>query len=111
MDVIRKIGHNEIVEVATPFLITSNYVKYRLCGDFRELKNYTKTDRYTITSIPHALDKLEKAKQITKMDCMEGFHKNGFKRNSLKILRMIFQMGIYQYTRMPFGIKNAPSHF
>ncbi|MBW0490297.1 hypothetical protein O181_030012 [Austropuccinia psidii MF-1] len=31
MDFIRKIGHNEIVEITTPALITCNDGKYRLC--------------------------------------------------------------------------------
>ncbi|MBW0532269.1 hypothetical protein O181_071984 [Austropuccinia psidii MF-1] len=35
MDVIRKIGHNEIVEITTLVLITWNDGKSRLCGDFR----------------------------------------------------------------------------
>ncbi|MBW0553760.1 hypothetical protein O181_093475 [Austropuccinia psidii MF-1] len=111
MDVIRKIGHNEIVEITPPVLITWHYGKYRLCGDFRALDNYTKADRYPIPRIRHALDKLEKAKYITKMDCMKGFHQNWVKPNSIKLLRIIFHMGIYEYTRMPFGIKNAPAHF
>ncbi|MBW0535315.1 hypothetical protein O181_075030 [Austropuccinia psidii MF-1] len=76
MDVIRKIGHNEIVEITTTFLITWNDGKYRLCGDFRALNNYTKADRYPVPRIPRALDKLAKAKYITKMDCMKGFPQN-----------------------------------
>ncbi|MBW0551362.1 hypothetical protein O181_091077 [Austropuccinia psidii MF-1] len=76
MDVIRKIGHNEIVEITTPILITSHVGKSRLCGDFRALNNYTKADRYPIPRIPHALDKLAKAKYIPKMNCMKGFHQN-----------------------------------
>ncbi|MBW0470925.1 hypothetical protein O181_010640 [Austropuccinia psidii MF-1] len=58
MDVIRKIGHNEIVEITTPVLITWHDGKSRMCGDFRALNNYTKADRYPIPRIPHALDKL-----------------------------------------------------
>ncbi|MBW0485016.1 hypothetical protein O181_024731 [Austropuccinia psidii MF-1] len=45
------------------------------------------------------------------MDCMKGFHQNGAKLNSMKLLRIICNMGIYEYTRMPFGIKHAPAHF
>ncbi|MBW0512644.1 hypothetical protein O181_052359 [Austropuccinia psidii MF-1] len=95
MDVIRKIGHNEIVEITTPVLITWHDGKYRLCGDFRALNGYTKSDRYPIPKIPHSLDKLEKAKYITKMDCMKGFHQNGVKPNYMKLLRIICHMGIY----------------
>ncbi|MBW0561930.1 hypothetical protein O181_101645 [Austropuccinia psidii MF-1] len=73
MDVLRNIGHNEIVEITTPVLITWNDGRYRLCGDFRALNNYIKADRYPIPRIPHALDKLEKAKYITKMDCVKAF--------------------------------------
>ncbi|MBW0530344.1 hypothetical protein O181_070059 [Austropuccinia psidii MF-1] len=39
MDVIRKIGHNEIVEITTAVLITWHDGKSRLCGDFRALNN------------------------------------------------------------------------
>ncbi|MBW0566646.1 hypothetical protein O181_106361, partial [Austropuccinia psidii MF-1] len=111
MDLIRKIGHTEIVENTTPVLITWHDVKSRLCGDFRVLNNYTKAYRCPIPSIPHALDQLAQAKYIPKMDCMKGFHQNGVKPNSMKLLRIICHMGIYESTRMPFGIKNAPAHF
>ncbi|MBW0576120.1 hypothetical protein O181_115835 [Austropuccinia psidii MF-1] len=111
MEVIRKMRHNEIVEITTPVLTTWHDCKSRFCGDFRALNNYTKVDRYPIPRIPHALDKLAKAKYITKMDCMKGFHQNRVKPNSMKILRIISHMGIYEYISMPFGIKNAPAHF
>ncbi|MBW0481404.1 hypothetical protein O181_021119 [Austropuccinia psidii MF-1] len=98
MDVISDIGHNEIVGITTPVLIAWHDGKYRLCEDFRALNNYTKVDRYPIPRIPHALDKLAKAKYISEMDCM-------------KLLRILGYMGIYEYTRMAFGVNNAPAHF
>ncbi|MBW0472901.1 hypothetical protein O181_012616 [Austropuccinia psidii MF-1] len=111
MDVIRRIGHNEIVEITTPVLITCHDCKSMLCGDSRALNNYTKADRYPIPRIPHSLDKLAKAKYITMMDCMKGFHQNGVKPSAMKLLRIICHMDIYQYIRMPFAIKNAPAPF
>ncbi|MBW0494837.1 hypothetical protein O181_034552 [Austropuccinia psidii MF-1] len=71
MDVIRKIGHNRIVEITTPELITWHDAKSSLCGDLGALNNYTKAARYPIPIIPHSLDKLAKAKYITNMDCMK----------------------------------------
>ncbi|MBW0475398.1 hypothetical protein O181_015113 [Austropuccinia psidii MF-1] len=111
MNFISKIGHNEIVEITTPVLITWHDGKSRLCGDFRALSSYTKADRYPIPRICHSLDKLPKAKYITKVDCMKGFHQNGVKPKYMKVIRIICHMGIYEYTRMPFVIKNGPSHF
>ncbi|MBW0467447.1 hypothetical protein O181_007162 [Austropuccinia psidii MF-1] len=111
MDDISKIGHNEIVEITTPVLITWHDVKSRFCRDIRALNNYKKADRYPISRIPHALEKLEKSKYITKIYFMKGFHQNGFKPNPIKLLGVICHMGIYEYTIMPFGIKNAPGHF
>ncbi|MBW0486038.1 hypothetical protein O181_025753 [Austropuccinia psidii MF-1] len=73
MDVIRKIGNNEIVEITTPVLITRHDGKSRLCGNLRALNNYTRADRYPIPRIPHALEKLAKAKNITKMICIKCF--------------------------------------
>ncbi|MBW0496789.1 hypothetical protein O181_036504 [Austropuccinia psidii MF-1] len=111
MDDIRKIGHNEIVEIPTPVLITWHDGKSRLCGNFRALNNYKKSDRYPIPRIPQALDKMAKAKYITKMDCMKGLDQIVVKPNSMKLLRITCHMGIYEYTRIPFGIKNVPTHF
>ncbi|MBW0523280.1 hypothetical protein O181_062995 [Austropuccinia psidii MF-1] len=44
MDVFRKIGENERVEITTPVVITWHDCKSRLCGDLRALNNYTKAD-------------------------------------------------------------------
>ncbi|MBW0581783.1 hypothetical protein O181_121498 [Austropuccinia psidii MF-1] len=111
MDVIRKIGNKEMVEITTPVCTTWKDGISRLCGDFRALNNSTKADRYLIPRISHVPDKLAKAEYITKMDCMEGFHQHRVKPNSMKLLRIICHMGKYEYTRMPFVIQHSPAHF
>ncbi|MBW0536502.1 hypothetical protein O181_076217 [Austropuccinia psidii MF-1] len=107
MDVIRKMGQNEIVEITTTVLITWNDGKSRLCGDFRALNNYTKAYRYPIRRIPPSLNKLAKAKYITKMDCIKGFHQNGSKTNSMKLLRIICHMELLALGHKVSGLSLA----
>ncbi|MBW0563791.1 hypothetical protein O181_103506 [Austropuccinia psidii MF-1] len=48
LGVLRKVGHNEDIEVTTPVIITWNNGKKRIVGDFRALNTYIITDRYPI---------------------------------------------------------------
>ncbi|MBW0529081.1 hypothetical protein O181_068796 [Austropuccinia psidii MF-1] len=47
LGVIRQLGHNEEVEINTPVIVVYNNGKSRIFGDFRALKIYTVTDRYS----------------------------------------------------------------
>ncbi|MBW0538065.1 hypothetical protein O181_077780 [Austropuccinia psidii MF-1] len=80
-------------------------------GDFRALNTYTVPDRYTIPRIQETLTQLSKEKYIKSMDSLKGFHQNVLIPKTRKLLRIITHCGIYEYLRMPFGIKNAPSHY
>ncbi|MBW0492751.1 hypothetical protein O181_032466 [Austropuccinia psidii MF-1] len=111
IDVLRKTGHNKRVEITTCVLITWNDGRSSLCKYFKSLNNYTKADWYPIPSKTNFPEKLAKAKDITNMNCMRGFHQNEVKPNSMNLLRIICCLAIYEYTRMPFDIKNASSHF
>ncbi|POW23151.1 hypothetical protein PSHT_00455 [Puccinia striiformis] len=111
LKVIRKVGHNEQVEITTPVIIAWHNEKSRMVGDFRALNNYTKADNYPIPRIDHSLHNLSKAKYITTMDVLKGFHQIPIEPNSRQFMRIICHLGVYEYLRMPFGIKNAPSHF
>jgi hypothetical protein len=82
-----------------------------MVGDFRSLNSYTAADRYPIPKISETLNNLAKAKFLTSMDVLKGFHQNVIAEDSRHLLRIILHKGIYEYLRMPFGIKNAPSHF
>ncbi|MBW0541000.1 hypothetical protein O181_080715 [Austropuccinia psidii MF-1] len=111
LGVLRKVGHNEEVEVTTPVIITWHSDKSRMVGDFRALDTYTIPDRYPIPRIHETLTQLSKARFLTSMDALEGFHQNSLTSNARKLLRIISHCGIYECLRMAFGIKNAPSHY
>ncbi|MBW0539625.1 hypothetical protein O181_079340 [Austropuccinia psidii MF-1] len=110
LGVLRKVGHNEQVEVTTPVIITWNNGKSRMVGDFRALTTYTIPDRYLIPRIHETLTQLFQAKSITAMDALKSFHQNVLTENAKKLLMIIVHCGIFEYLRIPFGIKNAPSH-
>ncbi|MBW0554554.1 hypothetical protein O181_094269 [Austropuccinia psidii MF-1] len=108
---LKEIGHNEEVEVTTPVIITWHNYKLRMVGDFRALNTYTIPDRDSIPRIHETLTQLSKAKFITSMDTLKGFHQNFLTPHARKLLRIIAHCGIYEYLRMPLGIQNLPSHY
>ncbi|MBW0563639.1 hypothetical protein O181_103354 [Austropuccinia psidii MF-1] len=111
LGVIRKVGHNEEVEITTPVIVAWHNGKSRMVGEFRALNTYTVPDRYPIPKIQIALTQISQAVHITTMDSLEGFNQNAVKPRARKYLRIIVHCGLYEYLIMPFGIKNAPSNF
>ncbi|MBW0498543.1 hypothetical protein O181_038258 [Austropuccinia psidii MF-1] len=81
-----------------------------MVGDFRALNTYTIPDRYPIHRIHETLTQLSQAKFITSMDALKGFHQNVLTENAKRLLRIMVHCGIFEDIRIPFGIKNAPSH-
>ncbi|MBW0537110.1 hypothetical protein O181_076825 [Austropuccinia psidii MF-1] len=45
------------------------------------------------------------------MHALKGFHQNVLIPKANKLLIIITHCGIYEYLRIPFGIKDAPSHY
>ncbi|MBW0528239.1 hypothetical protein O181_067954 [Austropuccinia psidii MF-1] len=111
LGVLRKVGHNEEAEVTMPVIISWNNDKSRMVGDFRALNTYTVPNRYPIPRSQETLTQFSKAKYITSLDSLKGFHQSFLTPKAKKLLRIITNCGIYEYLRMPFGIKNAPSHY
>ncbi|MBW0507697.1 hypothetical protein O181_047412 [Austropuccinia psidii MF-1] len=65
LGILRKVGHNEEVEVTTPVITVWHNDKSRVVGDFRALNTYTVPDRYPIPRVQETLTQLSKAKYIT----------------------------------------------
>ncbi|MBW0558469.1 hypothetical protein O181_098184 [Austropuccinia psidii MF-1] len=111
LGVLRKVGHNEQVEVTIPVIITWHNGKSRMVGDIIALNTYTIPDRCPIPRIHETLIQISQAKFITAMDALKGFHKDVLTDNAKRLLRIIVHCGIFEYIISPFGIKNEPSHY
>ncbi|MBW0517712.1 hypothetical protein O181_057427 [Austropuccinia psidii MF-1] len=111
LGLLRKVGNYKQAEVTTPVIIAWHNVKSRMVGDFRALNTYTIPDRYPIPRIHETLTQLSQAKFITAMDALKGFNQNVLTDNAKRQLRIIVYCQSFEYLRIPFGIKDAPSHY
>ncbi|MBW0541820.1 hypothetical protein O181_081535, partial [Austropuccinia psidii MF-1] len=111
LGLIQKVGHNEEVDITTPVIVAWHNGISIMVRDFRALNTYTVPDRYPIPNMQISLTQISQAVYITTMDALKGFHQNVVTPRARKYSRIIFHCGVYEYLRIPFGIKSATSHF
>lgn len=83
----------------------------RMCIDYRELNKCTLKDNYPLPIIEDLLDRLRDKKYFTILDMKSGFHHVKMAEESVKFTSFVTPLGQFEYLRMPFGLKNAPSVF
>ncbi|MBW0515007.1 hypothetical protein O181_054722 [Austropuccinia psidii MF-1] len=94
---LRKVGNNKELEVTTPGITTWNNNKSRMFGDLRELNAYNIPDRYPIPRIHESLTQLSKARFITSMDSLKGFHYDVLTPHARELLRETAHCGTHEY--------------
>lgn len=85
--------------------------KWRLVIDYRKVNDKTISDRYPIPNINEILDKLGRCMYFTTLDLASGFHQIEMDPRHIQKTAFTVENGHYEFTRMPFGLKNAPSTF
>lgn len=85
--------------------------KWRIVVDFRKLNDVTIGDSFPIPVISEVLDALGNSKYFSTIDCASGFLQVPVKLEDQPKTAFSTPQGHYEYKRMPFGLKGAPSTF
>ena len=84
----------------------------RVCVDFRQLNAKTIRDAHPLPRIEKSLDCLSGAEYFSTLDLSHGFLQCALdKKDIQKTAFSCGAYGLYEYTRMPMGLINAPATF
>lgn len=103
--------NNPIWVVDKKSIDEAGHKQMRLVIDFRKLNHKTTDDKYPIPSISTILSNLGEAQYFTTLDLKSGFHQIELAERDRKKTAFSINNGKYEFCRLPFGLKNAPSIF
>ena len=85
----------------------------RMCIDYRNLNDCTPDASWPIPNIAEMLRRIgnNKPKVFGTMDLTQGYHQAPMTYATRAYTSFILFCGVYQFTRLPFGPKRAPSYF
>jgi hypothetical protein len=102
---IKEVFHPEWL--ANPILVKKKGGKWRMCVDYTSLnKAYLKVP-YPLPLIDQIVDSTAGCKTLSFLDAYSGYHQIKMKESDQLMTSFITPFGMYSYTTMPFGLRNA----
>lgn len=83
----------------------------RLCVDYRRLNSKTRHDAFPLPRIDECFDALHGAKFFSTIDLASGYHQVAVHERERHKTAFTTPFGLFEYTRLPFGVCNGPATF
>jgi len=99
-----------LTEYSILFVSKKNGMK-QLCVNYRQLNKITKQDSYPLLLIRELQDRLGRVKWFTSLNLKEAYYWVQMKEGEEWKTAFWTRYKHYEYTVMPFGLKNAPATF
>jgi len=97
---------------ASPVCLVKKKVgTFRFCIDYRRVNAVSKKDAYSIPDIQDALDNLRGSRCFATIDLLSGYWQLGMTDRAKERSAFCTRRGLFQFTRMPFGLSGAPGSF
>ncbi|POM63840.1 Reverse transcriptase, partial [Phytophthora palmivora] len=106
----RMIRHSTSPWASSPIvvIIKKNGIDIRLCIDYRLVNSLTRLMVYPMPLVNDLQDDLDKVLWYCSLDMASGFWVVPMTDRARSISAFITPFGLFEWNRMPFGLKNAP---
>jgi hypothetical protein len=107
---IREVFHPEWL--ANPILVRKkNTNEWRMCVDYTDLNKHCPKDSFRLPRIDQAIDSTAGCDLLCFLDFYSGYHQIAIKEEDQEKITFITPFGVYCYTTMSFGLKNADATY
>ena len=84
---------------------------FPFCVDYRRVNAVSKRDAFPIPDIHDAVDHLRGSRYFATIDLLSGYWQLGMTDRAKERSAFCTRRGLFQFTRMPFGLAGAPASF